>query len=59
MKMLIDSEALANELVANGGMHLQGYLPNERLKGKYAEFYAEAQLGNPEGHALGKKVAVE
>jgi glycosyltransferase involved in cell wall biosynthesis len=59
MKKLIDSEALVNELGTNGRRYLEGYLPNEKLKLKYANFYAEAQLGDPDGHALDKKVAFE
>jgi glycosyltransferase involved in cell wall biosynthesis len=59
MKILLDSETLANQFAANGREYLQGYLPSEELKGKYAEFYAEAQFGSPDGHALDKEVAFE
>ena len=55
VKMLIDSEALANELAANGREYLKGYLPSESLNWKYAEFYAEAQVGNTDGFLFNKE----
>jgi glycosyltransferase involved in cell wall biosynthesis len=44
LRRLIDSQALASELAANGREYLQRYLPSEGLNRKFVEFYAEAQL---------------